>query len=456
MIALITARAAAWQRGSVHRQVLSAAAVVAFFTFAAKLAAAAKEIVVAQRFGTSTDVDAFILAMIVPGFAMSVVASSLRTALIPTYVDVREQEGADAAQRLLSSTMVLGLALMTVAAGLIVTLLPATLRLVARGLTSDVVQLTTRLSFWILPGIVLAGANTIWSAVLHAHQKFTVPSAAPLAMPVCAVGALLAGGRTWGIHALAAGTLLGWVVESAWIGVAVRREGLTLLPRWRGMTPAVRRVAGQYWPMVAGTLVMGSNPVVDNVMAAALGAGSVAALGYGGKVNSLILGVGASSVAAAVLPHFSRLAARRDWAGLLRTTRTYAALLIGISIPLTIALVALSTPIARLLFERGAFTAADTAVVSRIQTFYFVATPIGFAGVLFVRLIIATNATQFLMWLSILNAIVNVTANLAFSRWLGVAGIALSTSLVSVLSPLLAFAYASRRLRTLIETGGEP
>jgi putative peptidoglycan lipid II flippase len=196
--------------------------------------------------------------------------------------------------------------------------------------------------------------------------------------------------------------------------------------------------------------------VVDNVMAAAVGAGSVAALGYGGKVNSLILGVGASSVAAAVLPHFSRLAARRDWAGLLRTTRTYAALLIGISIPLTIALVALSTPIARLLFERGAFTAADTAVVSRIQTFYFVATPIGFAGVLFVRLIIATNATQFLMWLSILNAIVNVTANLAFSRWLGVAGIALSTSLVSVLSPLLAFAYASRRLRTLIETGGEP
>jgi putative peptidoglycan lipid II flippase len=191
-------------------------------------------------------------------------------------------------------------------------------------------------------------------------------------------------------------------------------------------------------------------------MAAMLGAGSVAALGYGGKVNSLVMSVGGSSVAAAVLPHFSRLAARRDWAGLRHTTRMYAVLLLGLSVPLMLALIALSEPIARIIFERGAFTAADTALVARIQAYYFISTPVGFAGVLFVRLIIATKATRFLMWLSVMNAIVNVTANYVFSRYLGVAGIALSTSLVSVLSHVVAFVYASRRLRHLMLTGGEP
>jgi putative peptidoglycan lipid II flippase len=449
MISLLATRATAWQRGSVHRQVFSAAMIVAIFTFAAKLAGAAKEVVVAQRFGTSADVDAFLLALVIPSFAISVVASSLRTALVPTYVDVREQEGPAAAQRLLSTAMVLALGLMTGTTALLAWAMPTTIALFARGFPPDALRLTTLLSYWMLPGVGVAGATTIWTAVLHAHQRFTVASAAPLAIPLFAIAGLATFGRTWGIQALAAGTLVGFVVEAAVVGAAVRHEGLSVLPSWRGVTPAVRRVAGQYWPMVAGTLVMGSNPVVDSIMAAALGSGSVAALGYGGKVNSLILSVGASSVAAAVLPHFSLLAARRDWSGLRRTTRTYAAVLIGLSVPVAIALVALSEPLARVIFQRGAFTAADTALVARIQAYYFVSMPIGVAGVLFVRLIIATKATKFLMWLSVMNAVVNVTANYAFSRVLGVAGIALSTSLVSVLSPLVAFAYASRRLRLL-------
>jgi putative peptidoglycan lipid II flippase len=456
MMPLLAAGAAAWQRGSVHRQVFSAAVIVAVFTFVAKVASAAKEMLVAHRFGTSTDVDAFLLALLMPSFAISVVASSLRTALIPTYVDVREHDGPAAAQRLLSSSLVLGLGLMAGAALVLVLVVPSALPLFARGFSADAVRLTTLLSYWLIPSVILAGVTTVGSAVLHAHQRFTVPSAAPLAIPAFAVVALLAGGRAWGIHALAVGMAIGFVVEAAVIVVAVRREGVSLVPRWRGMTPAVRKVIGQYWPMVAGTLVMGSNPVVDSIMAATLGPGSVAALGYGGKVNSLILAVGASSVAAAVLPHFSRLAAQRDWAGLRRTTRAYAALLIALTVPLTLALLWLSEPIARLLFERGAFTASDTVLVGRIQAFYFVATPIGFAGVLFVRVIIATKATRFLMWLSVVNATVNVLANYAFSRYLGVAGIALSTSLVGILSPLVAFAYASRRLRHLMVSGGEP
>jgi hypothetical protein len=47
--------------------------------------------------------------------------------------------------------------------------------------------------------------------------------------------------------------------------------------------------------------------------------GSVAALNCASKVTPLLLSIGVSSLATAVLPSFSRLSANQDWAGLRHT-----------------------------------------------------------------------------------------------------------------------------------------
>lgn len=87
--------------GSVNRQIFSAVFTVGLFTGFVKLTTIAKEVIVAWRFGTNEQLDAFLIALIVPGFAINVVAESLNAALIPTYIRVREQEGTKAAHRLL-------------------------------------------------------------------------------------------------------------------------------------------------------------------------------------------------------------------------------------------------------------------------------------------------------------------------------------------------------------------
>jgi putative peptidoglycan lipid II flippase len=450
MISLMVARLGEWQRGSAHRQVVSAAAIVAVFTFGAKLAGAAKEVVVAHHFGTSADLDAFILAFLLPSFAISVIGGSLNTALIPTYVEVRQREGPEAAQRMLSSTMVISLALLVGAAIVLGLLVPTALPLISPGLEPSKLLLTRHLAYLLMPCLVVAGTTMTWSAVLNAHGRFAPSAAASLALPITTAAALLLFGRTWGIHALAAGMLGGYCGEALLVGLALHRQHLAILPRWSGMTPAVRRVIGQYAPMVAGMVAMDSNPVVNSLMAAHLGAGSVAALGYGGKLEAFAMGIGAVSIGAAVLPHFSRLSAAEDWPGLQRTIRTYAAVLILASIPVTIAAIWLSEPMIRALFQRGAFTSADTVLVARIQSFYLAALPFRFAAILFLRFMMAVKATRALMWIAMVSSVVNVAGNYLFSRFLGVAGIALATTVVYVISTLLAFAYTRQKLRALI------
>ena len=95
------------------------------------------------------------------------------------------------------------------------------------------------------------------------------------------------------------------------------------MPRWHGLDHALRKVINQYIPVVAGAILMCGTMLVDQSMAAMLGAGSVATLNYGGKVVTLILGIGSVSLSTAVFPHFSRMVAVYDWAGIRHTLKTY-------------------------------------------------------------------------------------------------------------------------------------
>jgi glycosyltransferase involved in cell wall biosynthesis len=191
------------------------------------------------------------------------------------------------------------------------------------------------------------------------------------------------------------------------------------------------------------------NPVIDQVMAARLGPGSVASLGYGNKLIAFAMGIGSVSVGSAVFPLFSSLAASRDWSGLHRVLRSYVPLLFGIGAAVAIGTAVFSVPIVRLLFERGAFTSADTAQVAGIQALYVAQIPFRMASLLFVRFIISTAANRVLMYFSIVNACANAALAFVLSQHMGAAGIALATSLVYALSCSMNFLYTRSRLRGL-------
>jgi putative peptidoglycan lipid II flippase len=449
VIAGLLGQIAAFQAAPAHRKVASAAAIVAAFTLLGKVAGGVKELVIAHRFGTSHEIDAFLVAFLLPSFAISVVGGSLNSALMPVYVEERQQRGDEAARRLVSSAMVMSLALLVAAAIILLAAVPAVLPLVASRFSEEKLRLTRQLSFVLVPSLVVSGMTTTWTAVLNARGRFALPSGAALATPAVTIAALLAFGKAWGIYALAGGLVAGFCVESVIVAHGLHRERLLPLPRWHGMTPALRRVAAQYAPMAAGMLVLGANPIIDQLMAAQLAPGSIASLGYGQKLLSFAMGIGAASLGTALLPHFSSLVARKEWETLSATLRSYSVAILSVAVPLTLACIALSETIVRLLFERGAFTSADTAQVARIQAFYLAALPIRLTGVLFVRFMIATGANHVLMFISVGNAVLNVIANWVLSRYFGAAGIALSTSVVFTLANAATFLFARRRLRAL-------
>src|SRR5690349_3413343 len=88
----------AWRIRSANTRIFAAMVTVGGLTVLVKIAAAVKELIVAYQFGTSDALDAFLIAFVLPGFAITLVYGSLNAALIPTYIEVREREGRVAAQ----------------------------------------------------------------------------------------------------------------------------------------------------------------------------------------------------------------------------------------------------------------------------------------------------------------------------------------------------------------------
>ncbi|WP_226883529.1 murein biosynthesis integral membrane protein MurJ [Allocoleopsis franciscana] len=408
-----------------------------------KVAYVLQELVVAWKFGTGDDPDAFLVAFMLPTFLVYVVAESFHLALVPTYIKLREQEGLKAAQRLVSSTMIWSLGILGFTALFMVITVPLYLPVIARGFSPAKLALTEHLLYILTPIVILKGVAVIGRALLNADEQFVFAAFSPVITPVLAVVFLLLGDKAWGIFPLAAGLIVGTALEVLLVAAALKKRGIGLHLKWYGFDPHMRQVASQYLPMVVGAFLMGSTTLVDQSMAAMLSPGSVAALNYGSKVVAFPLYLGATALGIAVVPYFSQMIAQADWVGVRHTLSRYLGLIFAITVPLTIILIIFSKPLVQVLFQRGLFTTQDTHSVAVIQGFYALQLPFYIAGILVVRLISSIQANQILMEAAFYNLLSNVILNYLFLHYIGVSGIALSTAIVYLLS----FVYCWFRLK---------
>jgi len=424
---------------SVNRKIFRAVTILSGFSGVVLAATTARELVVANYFGRSDALDAYITAYVLPLFMVTLVSKSFDAAVIPTFIEVRESEGAEAAQRLFSGALVWSLALLVTIALLLAAFAPYYLPLLASGFSASKLLLTRKLLYFMLPLVVMSAVTVNGTALLNAGERFALPAILPILAPLGGLLCLLALGRRWGIYALAVGTVAGTALQALSLVALARAHGVRLAPRWSGFDPKLRQVAGQYVPMVTGALLMGTTELVDQAMAAMLPPGSVAALGYARKIVNVLVVVGAIPLAAATLPYFSDMVAKGEWQSCRHTLRTYTGLILLATLPITAGMVVFARPLVRILFQRGAFTAVDTAVVSHVEAWLALQVPFYVLGNMAVRLVSALKRNGILMGIAAVNTVLNAVLNWLLMWRYGVAGIALSTSIVYLVSCVLVF-----------------
>jgi putative peptidoglycan lipid II flippase len=419
---------------STNQKIFRAALTVGFVTVVVKVGVIVKDLMVAHSFGRNDSLDAFLFALMVPAFAVNLVVGAVSAALVPVLVEIRQKEGIPAGQRLLSTITVLTTLALVVAALLLLLLSSWYLHQLGRGFSPEKLHVAREFLYVLLPWSVLNGLAIFMAGVLNAVEKFAVPALVPLLTPLAIIVFIAFSSQAGSGFSLVAGTVAGSLFEVAILVYLLRSHNILGALRWYGLDANVRAVLSQAGPMMAGCFLMGATPVVDQSMAAMLAPGSIAALSYGSKVTTGLLAIGATALSTAALPYFSKMAADRDWPGCRHTLKRYSMLVLSFSVPVTLLLIGFSKPIVKLLFQRGAFTRTDTEIVSAVQACYCIQIPFYVLCVLFVRFISSVRRNDLLMYVSALNLVVNIVMNLILMRVWGIAGIALSSSIVTVCS----------------------
>jgi putative peptidoglycan lipid II flippase len=434
-------------------RLLGAMAAVAIANFVVKAIGASKDLVVAHHFGTSDALDAFFVALLIQILIVNTVSASIGDAFLPVFVHQRSTGGRDAAVRSIRNVITIGgLTLLVIALASAAFVRPL-VHAFAPQFSPEKQALTCELLRYLLPSVVVAGLAAPFTAVLNANGKYKFAASVPGITPALTLCLLVGFGTDHGVFPLVIGILIGSVLEASVMAWALNALDFPVRPGWVGYDEASRRTVFQAVPLVFASFLATSSVVIDQSMVSYLGSGAVSAFNYGTKVVALVLGIGGLAIGNVIFPEFARLVTERDWAEIKRVMATYMKWTFLAGLVVGGFAILISTPVVRLLFERGAFSPSDTEVVSGIQRCFLIQLPFHLSGLVTSRLLSALGRNQMLIVIGVLTSVVNVLGNYLLMYRLGPAGVALSTSCVFVVAFGVLFVATRRELARRMTNG---
>jgi len=412
-----------------------------------------REQVRALYLGTSASSDAFGLAATIPNLFRRLLAEGAMTAaFVPVFAEYLKRGDEEATRTFLSRFVTL---LTMVVVGLAMLGILITPWLIETFFSSEFknvpgkVQLTIWLTQFMWPYLSLVSIAAVIQAILNTEKIFAPSAFTPVLLNACIIGCGvgLAESMPDPAFALIAGFLLGGVVQIAFqVPFLLRWTRVRFGPDFRVFGPGVRRVLWIMVPGIWGAGIYQINVFVSQLIASSLEGGSIASLQYGIRLQELVLGLFVVSVAQVILPTLSHQTAEEDEEGV-RDTLAYAIRLMAyVTLPSTVVLVLLGSPIVRLLFEFGAFDAESTAKTAYAVTFYALGLlPIAFARVQ-AQVFFAHKDQKTPALVAAVVAIVNVVLCITLSGPLGHGGIALAGSVAALVNMLLLAVLLRRKI----------
>lgn len=359
-------------QASVARTVALAAILIALGNIASRILGLVRESAIAFFFARGTAADAFTLAWTVPSTIYDLlIAGAISAALVPVLSEYAEGDQDEFWRLVLSMLSIVLLALLLLLL-LVAWQAPLLVHLLVQPGQEELRALTTSLVRQLLPALFLMGCAGLVMAVLYARQRFLLPAFNGAVFNLGIVAGLLLFHQHLGIASLAAGAFLGGLAQVLVQLPGLRGLKLSLRPDLAH--PAVRRILLLYAPVALGIAFSIIGTTIDRWLASGLPA-APATMRFATTLIQFPLGLIAAAVSMAVLPTLSRQHVLADEAAFRTTLAMGLKVVLLLVVPATFGIAALALPITTLVYERGAFDAADAAVTATALLFYLPGLP---------------------------------------------------------------------------------
>jgi putative peptidoglycan lipid II flippase len=335
-------------------------------TLASRLLGFARDAMVAALLGAGPVADAFLVAFqLVNVVRRLLTEGALNAALIPAWLRVHDAEGPVAAAAFAGRVLGTISAALLVTAGLIGLLMPVVITALAPGFAeTEKLQFAVVSGRLMLPYLAFAGPATVMMALLNARGRYVLTAFSPLLFNITLILVMIV------LVFRNKGAADSAVVIAATVGVAGLVQLLILVlgpggnrmatPLRVAFDPPMRDFFGKAIP----GMIAGSGPqllLVGGAIVASASPSAVSWLYFANRLIELPLGIVGVATGAVLVPELTRSLRAADHETLAHAESRGLELAVGLALPATLGLIVLGKPIVRMLFEHGAFTAADTA-----------------------------------------------------------------------------------------------
>lgn len=405
-------------------------------TLLAKVLGFGRELALASAYGASKYSDAFLISQNIPTVLFSVIGTSLGTAFIPLYADALKSRGEKGALNFTNNVLIIA-AFLCLTFSVVGSFFADNLvKVFAMGFEPTTFKLAVYYTRISLMGLTVLGVNYMMSAYLQVKENFIVPGLMSVPYNIILIAFIFISAAI-NPNLLAWGALIGLCSQVLLQVPFAIKNGYRFKFTVNFKDEYLKKMLFLILPVLIGVAVNQVNTIVDKSLASTLVEGSISALNYGNRLVQFVLGLFIVSISTVIYPQLSRLSSEKNTTKFNETIATSINTVVLLVIPVTAGAITLAKPIVTLLFQRGAFDSTAT----QMTTVALVCYSIGIIGFglrdILGKVFYSLQDTRTPMMNGVMCMALNIVLNLTFVKYLGHGGLALATSISSIICIML-------------------
>lgn len=436
--------------------VLKAAWVIAVVTIVSKLIGFVRDIIIANYYGASMVSDAYYYAYQIPSLSLILLGGvggpfhSATVAVFSKLIPSLNDKPQECVNKLYSTFMTATTIFFLVLSAVMFVFAKPIMGLIISSGSAEMIALASEHLKIMTPLLVIGGIVGIYYGILIIYKQFMLPNLSPIIMSLAIIGIVIAVPNDQKGYALAWSTTIGAILQLIIQYPNVRKLGFLWKPNFNFVNnPNFKEITELLFPAVLSSTVGQIHIYVDMFFTSSISEGAWTAIGYANRVFQFPVGILVTAFLVPLFPIFSRLVAEKDMDGIKNYFNKGVGVLFFVGIPIIIGILTVGYDAVRLVFERGAFDANATFMVTEALWFLSVSIlPYVFRDSI-TRVYYSFNDSKTPFVVAFSSIVLKYLLNVIFITKLGmgIGGITLSTSLVTLFNAVVLGALIYKKVR---------
>lgn len=421
------------------------ALIIMILTIFSKVLGFSREITLSYFFGASDISDAYLISLTIPVVIFSFIGTGITTGYIPMYSrivnDFDDEDGNRFTNNLINILMIICTILVIL--GLV--FINDIVKIFASGFKTETLALAikfTRINFF---SIYFTGLISVFIGFLQIKGNYYIPALIGFPLNIFIILSILISKST-SIMVLIIGNIVAIASQLMLVIPFIHKKGYRYKFIFNIRDEHIKKMAGMAGPLIIGVAVNEINVLIDKTMASRIAVGGISTLNYANFFNEFVQSLFVMSIVTVIYPMLSKMVVENNIDSLKKTLSDAVCGINLLVVPAALGAMIFSKPLVKLLFGRGAFDFRSVQMTSDALFFY----SIGMLGIglreVFSRAFYSIGDTRTPMINAAVGLTINIILNIVLSKFLGVGGLALATSISALVCIGLLFISLRRKI----------